>query len=86
MKNHSFQVDALFLQAAEFTVLRVGLGKLFRRQAGDFEVGNLVGFNIPLGGVDGGFRYFGRQHLIEMLRKRQGEIAVAAVQLKHVFA
>ena len=73
------------MQAAELMVLRVGLGKLFRGQAGDFKIGNLVGFNIPLGGIDGSFGNFGCQYLIEMLRKRQGEIAVAAVQLKHVF-
>ena len=33
-----FQRDTLLLQAAEFAALRIGFGKFFRREAGDFDV------------------------------------------------
>ena len=37
-KTVIFQRDALFLQAAEFAALRIGFGKFFGGEAGDFDV------------------------------------------------
>lgn len=55
-----FQRDTLLLQAAEFAALGIGFGKFFRREAGDFDVVPLVGFDIPLCGINGSFGHFGR--------------------------
>ena len=55
-----FQRDALLLQAAEFAALRIGFGKFFRREAGDFDVVPLVRLDVPLSGINGSFGYFGR--------------------------
>ena len=55
-----FQRDALLLQAAEFATLRIGFGKFFSGEAGDFDVVPLVGFDIPLCGINGSFGHFGR--------------------------
>lgn len=54
-----FQRDTLLLQAAEFAALRIGFGKFFRREAGDFDVVSLVRFDVPLRGVNGSFGHFG---------------------------
>ena len=54
-----FQRNALLLQAAEFTALRVGLGKFFGGETGDFDVVPLIRFNVPLRGVNRSFRHFG---------------------------
>ena len=54
-----FQRDALLLQAAEFAALRVGFGKFFGGEAGDFDVVPPVGFDVPLCGVNGSFGHFG---------------------------
>ncbi len=59
-KTILFQRDALLLQAAEFAALGIGFGKFFRREAGDFDVVPLVGFDIPLCGINGSFGHFGR--------------------------
>ena len=59
-KTIIFQRNALLLQAAKFTALRIGFGKFFRREAGDFDVVPLVGFDIPLCGINGSFGHFGR--------------------------
>ena len=58
-KTVIFQRDALLLQAAEFAALRIGFGKFLRRKAGDFDIVSLVGFDIPLCGVNGSFGHFG---------------------------
>ena len=55
-----FQRDALLLQAAEFAALRVGFGKFFGGEAGDFDVVPPVGFDVPLCGINGSFGHFGR--------------------------
>ena len=55
-----FQRDALLLQAAKFAALRVGFGEFFGGEAGDFDVVSLVGFDVPLCGVNGSFGHFGR--------------------------
>ena len=54
-----FQRDALLLQAAEFAALRVGFGKFFGGEAGDFDVVPPVGFDVPLCGINGSFGHFG---------------------------
>lgn len=58
-KTVIFQRDALFLQAAEFAALRVGFGKFFGGEAGDFDIVSLVGFDVPLCGINGSFGHFG---------------------------
>ena len=55
-----FQRDTLFLQAAEFAALRVGFRKFFSGEAGDFDIVPLVGFDVPLSGINGSFGHFGR--------------------------
>ena len=55
-----FQRDTLLLQAAEFAALRIGFGKFFGGEAGDFDVVPPVGFDIPLCGVNGSFGHFSR--------------------------
>ena len=59
-KTVIFQRDALLLQAAEFATLRIGFGKFFSGEAGDFNVVPLVHFDVPLRGVNGSFGHFGR--------------------------
>ena len=59
-KTVIFQRDALFLQAAEFAALRVGFGKFFGGEAGNFDIVSLVGFDVPLCGINGSFGHFGR--------------------------
>ena len=54
-----FQRDALLLQAAEFATLRIGFGKFFSGEAGDFDVVPLVRLDVPLCGVNGSFGHFG---------------------------
>ena len=58
-KTVIFQRDALLLQAAKFAALRIGFGKFFGGEAGDFDIVSLVGFDIPLCGVNGSFGHFG---------------------------
>lgn len=58
-KTVIFQRDALLLQAAEFAALRVGFGKFFSGEAGDFDVVPPVGFDVPLCGINGSFGHFG---------------------------
>lgn len=55
-----FQRDTLFLQAAEFAALRVGFRKFFSGEAGDFDIVPLVGFDVPLSGINGSFGHFSR--------------------------
>ena len=85
-KTIIFQRNALLLQAAEFAALSIGFGKLFGGETGDFDVVPLVSLDVPLRGVNGSFGHFGRQNLTEMLRERQGEIAVAAVKFEQIAA
>lgn len=59
-KTIIFQRDALLLQAAEFTALRIGFGKFFGGEAGDFDVVSLVSLDVPLRGVNGSFGHFSR--------------------------
>lgn len=59
-KTVIFQRDTLLLQAAEFAALRIGFGKFFGGEAGDFDVVSLVGFDVPLRGINGSFGHFGR--------------------------
>lgn len=55
-----FQRNALLLQAAEFTALRVGFGKLFGGETGDFDVVPLVRLDVPLSCINGSFGHFSR--------------------------
>lgn len=58
-KTVIFQRDALLLQAAEFAALRIGFGKFFGGEAGNFDIVSLVGFDVPLCGINGSFGHFG---------------------------
>ena len=55
-----FQRDTLLLQAAEFAALRVGFGKFFGGETGNFDVVPLVSLDVPLSGINRSFGYFGR--------------------------
>ena len=55
-----FQRDALLLQTTEFAALRVGFGKFFGGEAGNFDIVSLVRLDIPLCGINGSFGHFSR--------------------------
>ncbi len=78
----SAEIDPL--EAVELPLATHRHGELLGRHAQDDQVVDAVGRDIELGGVDARLGDLGGQHLAEVLRQRDGEVAIAAVELQQI--
>ena len=76
--------NAVLLQAAEGAIAAHRLAQFCRRKAGDGNVGAVIQKEVFAQGTDAALAHFGGKYAAVTLRKRQGEVAVAAVEFEQV--